>query len=75
MKQLNIKLILKSILFYITMFSYILFIMSVDDLSLKSLFLCILGLALLTYICHKVKFSNIELDIISGNSLFKKWGI
>lgn len=72
MKQETITLIWKGILLYITIFITMIFIAGVDSLSDKGLFVGIAIVATLFYACKKAKYTDKELDIISGNTLINK---
>lgn len=74
MSQKTIKLICKGILLYITMIITMIFVAGIDSLSNKGLLTGIIIVAALIYVCKKVKYTNAELDIISGNTLLRKWG-
>lgn len=73
MKQKTLTLIWKGILLYITMFITMIFIAGVDSLSEKGLLVGVVIIAALFYACKKAKYTDKELDIISGNALIRKW--
>lgn len=66
------KLICKAILFYITMIITMIFMAGVDSLSDEGLIAWIVIIAILFYACKKAKYTDKELDIISGNALINK---
>lgn len=72
MKKETITLIWKGILLYITMFITMIFIAGVDSLSNKGLIVWLIVIAILFYACKKAKYTDKELDIISGNTLINK---
>lgn len=72
MKQKTITLIWKGLLLYITMFITMVFMAGIDSLSNKGLLTGIIIIAILFYACKKAKYTNRELDIISGNALISK---
>ena len=73
MSQKTIKLICKGILLYITMIVTMIFVAGIDSLSNKGLLTGIIIVVALIYTCKKAKYTNAELDIISGNTLLRKW--
>ena len=75
MSQKTIKLICKGILLYITMIITMIFVAGIDSLSNKGLLTGIIIVVALIYACKKVKYTNAELDIISGNTLLRKWSV
>lgn len=74
MKQETIVLIWKGALLYITMFVTMIFIAGVDSLSNKGLLIGVVIVAILFYAVKKAKYTEKELDIISGNKLLRKFG-
>lgn len=72
MKQETITLIWKGILLYITIFITMIFIAGVDSLSNKGLIAWLIVITILFYACKKAKYTDKELDIISGNTLINK---
>lgn len=72
MKQETVTLIWKGILLYITMFVTMIFIAGVDSLSEKGLLVGIAIVGTLFYACKKAKYTDKEIDIISGNALIDK---
>lgn len=66
------KLICKAILLYITMIITMIFMAGVDSLSNEGLIAWIVVIAILFYACKKAKYTDKELDIISGNTLINK---
>ncbi len=75
MKKETITLIWKGILLYITMIVTMIFIAGVDSLSEKGLLIGMLICGALFYACKKAKYTDQELDILSGNTFFKKFGL
>lgn len=72
MTQETITLIWKGILLYITMIITMIFMAGVDSLSDEGLIAWIAVIAILFYTCKKAKYTDKELDIISGNALINK---
>lgn len=66
------KLICKAILLYITMIITMIFMAGIDSLSNEGLIAWIVVIAILFYACKKAKYTDKELDIISGNTLIDK---
>lgn len=66
------KLICKTIPLYITMIITMIFMAGIDSLSNESLIVWIVVMAILFYACKKAKYTDKELDIISGNTLINK---
>lgn len=66
------KLICKAILLYITMIITMIFMAGIDSLSNEGLIAWIVVIAILFYACKKAKYTDKELDIISGNTLINK---
>lgn len=65
------KLILKGVLFYITIIAVVLVICSIDSLCDNNCLIpAILGIALLIYNCIK-HISEEEADILTGSKFFK----
>lgn len=75
MSKRTFKLICKGILLYITIIAVILFISSVDSLSESNLFIGMAIIISLIYACKKAKYSAREITILSGNKIFKKFGL